>query len=590
MAGDRHRPDGLRPRIGLRNSVSLQLIVTFVGIMVPVCVLGLLGTQRSIATLRGEVAASMEARARFLMTFLEREIAHVQEMEQGLASDDDLNRLAAIPASLDIIATFEALARLQQRLRALATSSQLIDIDGVSIHLKAMGRTLLVRGIDPLTPSEFARLGSQDPSVPSGLTWLDGRILARIVYPWQGSSGAPLATFIVDIEISPARIEQVLAALRDSRTDGFLLVDRATKGVIVGEPPAADRTSFLERASAERSWSFDAPGGRRLAVSVPSESLGMTLVYYRSERALLFRVRGQYAWLFALAVVSLGVILGFAVSIYGTLHRPVHDLVAAFQRLQAGDFEVRIGHAGSREFGYLFAAFDQMTARLKELIDQSYQKTILIQKAELKQLQSQINPHFLYNTFFMLYSLAHAEGAATVAELTRRLGTYYRFVTRSVDDEVPLAREVEHARVYADIQEMRAGDRIRVEFDAVPPVFADLPVPRLILQPLIENAIEHGLAGRAEQAWLAVKFIAGDRDLVITVEDNGTGIDDRTLSEVFACLEHGSPDGGHTALANIHRRLRLRFGSCSGLSLERRPAGGVLVTIRIAVEAPCSGS
>jgi two-component system, sensor histidine kinase YesM len=163
-------------------------------------------------------------------------------------------------------------------------------------------------------------------------------------------------------------------------------------------------------------------------------------------------------------------------------------------------------------------------------------------------------------------------------------------VTRSSDDEVTLAREVEHARVYADIQELRYVNRVRIDFDEPPPAYAELAVPRLILQPLIENAIEHGLPARVEDAWCAVRFHADPRGLSIAVEDNGAGISDEAYTSLMACLEGGGRDSDHTALSNINRRIRLKFGRGSGLTVERPRGGGVTATIRIAVEAPCTAS
>ena len=162
-----------------------------------------------------------------------------------------------------------------------------------------------------------------------------------------------------------------------------------------------------------------------------------------------------------------------------------------------------------------------MVKELKTLIEQSYKQKILVQRAEMKQLQSQINPHFLYNSFFILNTMARTEDYENIEKFTEQLGRYFQFITRSAADEVPLEKEVEHARVYTEIQAMRYSNRIKAYFEELPEEFWGIVVPRLILQPIIENAFEHGLGMVKKNGILTVSFEKLQNGLHIIIENNG---------------------------------------------------------------------
>ena len=133
-----------------------------------------------------------------------------------------------------------------------------------------------------------------------------------------------------------------------------------------------------------------------------------------------------------------------------------------------------------------------MLDRISSLIDQVYRQKILYQESELKQLQSQINPHFLYNSYFVLYDMAINEDYENLAEFARHMGTYFQYITRSSSHVSRLYDEVEHARIYANFQAHRFRNRIAMEFDQLPEDLHDCLVPKVILQPVIENAFELG--------------------------------------------------------------------------------------------------
>lgn len=243
--------------------------------------------------------------------------------------------------------------------------------------------------------------------------------------------------------------------------------------------------------------------------------------------------------------------------------------------------DIHIEHEEKDEFGYLYNRFNQMLNKLQALIDQDFKQKLMMQRAELKQLQSQINPHFLYNSFFILNSLARTGDTERIEEFTNMLGEYFRFITRNGEDNVLLAEETRHSRMYTEIQKLRFSRRIRVEFDDLPKEMENIRVPRLIIQPIIENAYEHSLEKMTEDGLLRVAFELDQTEARIIVENNGNRLSDTEIEALQNRLDSTTESYEMTGMMNIHRRIILTYGRNSGLLLSRGELNSLKVVIRI---------
>lgn len=198
----------------------------------------------------------------------------------------------------------------------------------------------------------------------------------------------------------------------------------------------------------------------------------------------------------------------------------------------------------------------------------------------MKHLQAQINPHFLYNSFYLLSHLVKMEDQEAAEKLSRYLGDYFRYITDQSRNVLPLQEEYDHAVIYLSIQLMRFGHRVCAEIEPVPKAFASLAVPRLILQPLLENVLEHGIEAD-DQVRVKLSFHWEAPYLRIWVEDSGSALADQTISRLNAQCESEETPAGH-ALSNIHRRLAIHYGDpVCGLSFSRSPLGGLRVCLTV---------
>ena len=362
----------------------------------------------------------------------------------------------------------------------------------------------------------------------------------------------------------------------------FDAAGRLIVGVNHGEI-ACNVQTLYQSAGAGTSFEYAAEDGTQyLASSAVNTSFAkpLTLVKLQPYGKAFSVLNLQGRFFVALAILLVLANAAYAAYVWHVIHKPLNKLSEAFAQTEQGDFSIRIHHTREDDFADMYHRFNKMNRRLGELIEQVYMQTIRTQRAELKQLQSQINPHFLYNNLFMLRSLAQLGDTATIELLSTDLGEYFQYVTRLGKQEVPLEAEVSHARNYAAIQDMRFSSRIKLVFPALPEELAQVVVPRLILQPLLENAYQHGLRDTSANGLLQIGYQCEDGDVLITVEDNGPVLTEEILSGLRDSLNN--PDIEETTgLINIHRRLKLRFGEKYGLTFSRGDAGGLRVTMRI---------
>lgn len=272
----------------------------------------------------------------------------------------------------------------------------------------------------------------------------------------------------------------------------------------------------------------------------------------------------------------------FSVLFYLIIDKPIEHAKKTFLRLEHGELGIQMGKSWYIEFQGMYDQFNSMSRHIQYLIEQEYELRLLNTKVRMKQLQCQISPHFLYNTYFILCGLLQEEDYEGAEQMASIIGKYLRYITVSGNDTASLQDELEHARAYTQIQQIRFSRRISIYFDECPPELKGLLVPRIIVQPLIENAFEHGVKDCLEGGVIRVSITGNPSAVTICVEDNGDSLSEekiREMEEMLQCTERDS--GDHVALFNIHRRLVMTYGAGSGLFLSRSGLGGMRLELRI---------
>lgn len=290
---------------------------------------------------------------------------------------------------------------------------------------------------------------------------------------------------------------------------------------------------------------------------------------------------------FVITLVILILTLTVSVFLAKSISDPISKLTLTVQKVQNGNFNIHNDYHSKDEVGLLSDSFNAMIDNTNELIQTIYQKELLKQQAELKYLQFQINPHFLYNTLETINWISRIQGVPEAGEIAKALGDLMREGLRN-DDFVTIEREIKNVQNYLLIQKYRYGDKIDVTIN-IDPSIAQVKTPKFILQPLIENAISHGVDPKIEGGKISIFGGYDGKDIIITIEDDGVGIPpDKLRNLLNENLRKNQENSRHThiGLLNVHKRLQLSFGSQYGLAIHSEVSVGTVVTIRIPHDVP----
>lgn len=392
-----------------------------------------------------------------------------------------------------------------------------------------------------------------------------------------------------------AAIRSFLASRKSFERQLTAFVDHETATIVLDEGSEANAplveacwATLRERMPQENeiSGSFEMNGEPYIVTACYSDALNATFLQLVLSDVALRPLRFYRLGLAAYIVVSLALFCLCAMLSLRMVRKPIVKLMDAYGKIEAGDYAACVdGGEKIEEFAYLANGFNSMAAKLNDTVNRLYKQEIYAQRMELSQLQMQINPHFLFNSYFMMDRLLQQGDYETAGELSNHLGEFFMYINRDGRRYVELSAEWEHMHSYAMVQLLRYNRRLRLEIEPVPDAFRAYIVPRLILQPIMENSIEHGLAHTRQNGLSSLRFEWDERLLRIVVEDNGGDVTDELIETLSGRIRrYDAPGQETTALINIHRRLQLFYGGEYGLRFSRSALGGLKTEILLPAE------
>ncbi len=275
---------------------------------------------------------------------------------------------------------------------------------------------------------------------------------------------------------------------------------------------------------------------------------------------------------YSLIIAGITVLVALVVALFftGGIARPVIKLRSLMKEAEEGNLGVRFEGRQEDEIGFLGKSFNTMIEELQKLIDMVYHEQQSKREAELKILQEQIKPHFLYNTLDTIQWMAQEHGAKDIVQVVGALTSLFRIGLSRGKEMIRLGEELEHVRSYLIIQKARYEEKFDFTVHTQEGVLSCM-VLKLTLQPLVENAIYHGVKERRGHGAIGVEALLRDGMLVLRVTDNGVGMSPEKLAEVRALLSASRPRGEGPSgygVHNVHERIQLSFGSRYGLRFE----------------------
>ncbi|WP_217592888.1 sensor histidine kinase [Cohnella sp. GbtcB17] len=565
-----------------------KLVIAFLLVFAPIFIVGLIMNARASDRVREEISTSMENQVDFFLASFQSEVERILTFKTAFVTDKDFERTSAWFGEMSDYERAQSVITVQNKLSMFQRTSPYIK--DVGVYFPALGRMLHADDYGPgLSEQELAALKAHPSLEGTPISGFADSLIINQVYPVFAYGTAPVS-FALKVELSN---ERIVSSLNSVTGQGGALMASASGDWRISDPdyrmligPVSEYLGRLGPGSGSFGHTLIEQGGTRFWVSYKySPYINAYLAVYMPERTVIGPLNEYRRWLWGLSLLSLLVVAGFSLGVHRMVHRPVRELVNAFRKVEKGDFAAKVEEGSQFEFRYLSRQFNSMVQRLDVLIRENFEQDIRMKNAELKQLQSQINPHFLYNCFLTLHFLARNDNLDNVIKMTGHLGGYYRGITRNASAEVSMEQEVNHLKDYAAIQAIRFESRIELRIGDLPEECRTLRVPRLILQPLLENAYEHALEPMTNGGLIVVRFETGRQSLKVTIEDNGKQLSIERLDALQRLLS--SPPAAHietTGMINVHRRLQLYFGAAYGLEAQRSHLGGLAITVRLPIE------
>ncbi|MDC3416076.1 sensor histidine kinase [Aquibacillus salsiterrae] len=284
-----------------------------------------------------------------------------------------------------------------------------------------------------------------------------------------------------------------------------------------------------------------------------------------------------------IVVICLLIMFGFTIFLSRraaqNITKPLEDLTAKMKQIEKGNFDgsvARFSNYHNDEIGQLQVDFKIMLDKINELIRENYQKQLVIKETEYKALQAQINPHFLYNTLDSINWFAKINKQEKISILAESLGNLMRNIISKKEPLITIKDELEIVHNYVTIQKYRYTNRLQFELHSSQK-FQNSRIPKLSIQPIVENAIQHGLEEMITECKVSVIISEFDDDLIITVADNGPGMDEETIHSIYAGDVKSKSSG--IGLNNINERIKLMFGESYGIVIDSERGAGSKISI-----------
>jgi sensor histidine kinase YesM len=390
------------------------------------------------------------------------------------------------------------------------------------------------------------------------------------------------------IKIRPYSLQDILEEIRTTEQESILVFNQENELIeglygitAITEPMATEIINAASDSGAYETtkdgmfWFYQSVAGGKLKIiqAVPNKTILQAL-----NKTLL---GGFFA-----AVLSVVISLLCSIVLSLVISKPIINLANEIRNINLIETHSPISSKRQDEIGFLHESFDVMLSRNRELIISEYQSELDRKDAQLRALQAQINPHFMYNTLQVIGGMAMKKNATEVYAITIALSDIMRYSLNFSKEMVQLSEEIKYLNSYLSIQNQRFGNRISFEMD-IPDALMTLMVPKLILQPLIENSFEHGLQNKRGD-WQIV--LRGERtedgDLLLTISDNGIGISEVMLASIQEDLaknvENALSTSMHIGLGNVHSRIRLRNPDKKyGVMVDSVDGSGTTIKVRM---------
>lgn len=570
-----------------RSSLTALFLVVLLCAMIPLLLIYYAAHWDNVSLLRNEVCNSLLRHNQDFSDRLQDDMTRIINTNYMLTQNWELGKLAVVPGEYTPYQKAQAFQNIQDKIFLAQLNSRFIkDID---VYFPDLDKCLSTNSTTHKL-KEMRALTAQLESMPKDQFFiLDGEM--TLISENTFSDGMEQPNLVIRTTLSQRELLRFYQDMYWNQISGGTIMSLHSMDWPQRIDPASPEAYFYQqiaqRVTQEQKMvqegnlqlTYGGVSYQLLYSYIPYADLILMRYFDISKVGSSFGFTTTMLVLFA-AVVALTFLLIYY-ALFRLVYRPLNTLMGAFARVEQGNLDFELEAEARGEFAFVFQGFSHMLDRLKVLMEQTYLQGQMVKKSEFKQLQAQIDPHFLYNGFFILNKRIRANDKEGALAFSKLLSDYFRYVTQNARDAVPLHEEVNHAYNYARIQQIRFANRLALTLDAVPEEYAQLPIPRLILQPMVENVFRHVLDAAEGVTTLHISYHPQANGVELWIEDGGTAITEERLAAMRQTLTRTQDEKEISGLTNVHMRLQLYYGKEYGLIFDRSEMGGLRVRVRI---------
>ena len=405
--------------------------------------------------------------------------------------------------------------------------------------------------------------------------------LVRCVLRILENAQTPVGYMVCDVD--PKGLESLMRKYRYADEQAVWLQPQGKNWISCMLPDSGETASLMESLSgrAQKGEVLSDQHASHSLYSAPVRKYGLTLYSLIPSSALNANQTMLLSSTILVFVLVLVLFVVLFIFISRGLTRPLDQMTNTMNRIRQGETQLRLPEMRQDELNKLGGTFNSMLDRIEDLIAREYRTAIQLNDTKYKALQTQVNPHFLYNTLDTMSAIAMIHDCQIVSTLCHALSDLFRYSLRMDEPLAPISDELKHLKNYMFVMNVRMNDSVHLSID-IPADMMKTRVPRLSLQPLVENAISHGLRNKRGEKCIEIRAQKTDSEIQLIIADNGVGMSEEMLEKVRTMdSEQALSTGTSIGLINIAARLKLLFGREYGLEVESGEQEGTTVTLHI---------
>ncbi|SEG43351.1 sensor histidine kinase [Paenibacillus sp. UNC499MF] len=576
-----------------QRNIQVRLTCYFLLILLPLVLVSLFANERSQQILVEQAAERSRLALNSAMDYIDLTLQSVEELSTLISTDAEL--IGALSRNGEEL-TPRSVVDFSQMMKQLANMNSINHIASqISIYHYPSGRMFSTNyGISGLDKSQQDFMHDMTLKNGTGILYM---LPGQIIY---GSS-----TFGDLMKSDSVTLVRSMDLYNPQREQNVMLITlNKTRLLNLIKPllPSPQTKIYLTNADNNLIAGIGKEGETRdkylpsepdvLSVSITSATSKWKLTMTQPKSELYSKTEQVTLYMYGIITISILLALWISWIVYTGIASPLQKLSHGIKRLGSGKLNIQLENKRRDEFGYLTEAFNQMAQQQKHLIEDHYEQELRLAKTELKFLQSQINPHFLYNTLDSIYWTAKNYEADEISEMVLNLSRFFRLSLNKGREVFSVEESFSHLHYYIRIQQIRFLENFEAEY-RMEEETKGIPLLKLLLQPLVENAILHGMDGKEHGGRLVVSSRLEEGFLVLEVRDNGSGIPQERLAyiqeelgrlhrrkgKLYSLDEEGVDD--LFGLRNVVSRIKLYYGVSAELSIDSAEGGGTRTALRL---------